>query len=224
MKKRILAIVFMTLSIVALNTSCKKVEAIAPTETQTQLSSQLANDDALVEAIVAAKDLYVNMNQELLNNDVAIARLKNIIDKMNAGTASTAEIQEATDLLGMSYDDFIARLKVFGTSLAGLANKYPELSKMDQTQLQDVFATAIKENPSLQQELGTPALINGRVQACPLRDICNLAVTLTNLFAGQTICAAIGVTTIPVVGGLLCQIILQLGVAILTGICNALPC
>jgi len=109
-------------------------------------------------------------------------------------------------------------------SLNDLNKAFPELSEMKQAELQATLTKAIELNPELRNSLGKSIVVNGRTEACPLRDICNLAVTLTKLFAGDAICVAINVTTIPVIGGLLCTLVLNIGAGLLTTICNALPC
>ena len=218
---------FLTLFAIVLVTSlsfisCKKTADIA--SSSLSLEQKLAKDVVLSNAIEAAKDLYLKTSGGTLNDAKSITALKSIVEKINNKTATTADYSKAEAILGMSYDGFIKELQSFGIALAKVNEKYPELAKMKQTELQATFAKAIQLNPTLKSSLGIDAVVNGKVAACPLRDICNLAVTLTKLFAGDAICVAINVTTIPVIGGLLCQLVLNLGAGLLSGICNALPC
>ena len=97
---------------------------------------------------------------------------------------------------------------------------------MNQEEMSATFGKAIKANPEISNLVANPVLVDQtmRFAACPLQDICKLAVALVKIFAGDTVCAAIGVATIPIIGGLICQLILTLGVAVLNGICGVLPC
>lgn len=202
--------------------SCSKSNPAAVTPPS--LESRLANDQAFKNTLTAAADLGMNLNITSLNNDANIAELQQIAARINNKMASTQDYARIQEITGVSYNDFVAKLQTFGNSLNELSKKYPELSKMKQNDLSATFTKAIQLNPSLQSFVNNPTGKALRTAACPLRDICNLAVVLTKIFAGDTICTAISVSTIPVVGGLLCQLILTLGAGILTGICNALPC
>lgn len=219
--KKIVNKISILLVAVLLTLSCSKTEVV---QTDT-LEERIAKDASLKKSIDAATELYSNLYRTYINNsDQYNAELQGIIERINNKTATDADYARVEAITGTSYDEFVGGIKKFATSLAELNNQYPELSKMKASDLQTTFENAIKLNPELQGSLGVSAVVNGRVEACPLRDICNLAVALTKLFAGDPICAAIGVTTIPVVGGLLCSIVLNIGSAILVGICNALPC
>lgn len=198
--------------------SCSKQQTSQPIE------DQLANDVAFRKAIVSTIDFGVLALNADIHNETNIKNLQDIITKVANKTATSADYTKAEELLGTSYSNFKTALDNWAVSLNDLNKKYPQLQEMNNDELAETFTKAINKNAELKEKLATPVVINGRVEACPLRDICKLAVTLTNLFAGQTICAAIGVTTIPVVGGILCQIVLTLGTSILNGVCNALPC
>ncbi|QQR96804.1 MAG: hypothetical protein IPK18_07705 [Sphingobacteriales bacterium] len=150
--------------------------------------------------------------------------LETLATKINNKTATAADYDKVEQIVGVPYDEFIVKVRDFALALNDLNKAYPELSKMKQADVQATLTKAIELNPELKNSLGNSLVINGRTEACPLRDICNLAVTLTKLFAGDAICLAINVTTVPVVGGLLCSLVLNIGAGLLTAICNALPC
>lgn len=221
MKKSIFSLLSVVLVASTLFVSCNKV---ADVTSAPPLEERLSKDKVLSDAIAAATDLYLKTSNGTLSEPNSIPALEAIAVKINNKTASTADYQAVEAIVGMSYNDFIQELQNFGIALSKVNEKYPELAKMNQADLQATFKKSIELNPTLQNSLGASALVDGRVTACPLRDICNLAVTLTRIFAGDAICAAINVTTIPVVGGLLCTLVLNLGVGLLTAICNALPC
>ena len=222
MKKTFLSLISALLVASTLFVSCKKTEDAITNNAP--IEQRLSKDVVLTNAIAAAKDLYLKTSGGTLNDPKSISTLQAIVAKVNNKTATAADYATAEAILGMPYDAFIKEMQNFGVALNEVNKKYPELAKMNNTELQATFAKAIELNPELKNSLGNTALVNGRSVACPLRDICNLAVTLTKLFAGDAICAAISVSTIPVVGGLLCTLILNIGVGLLTGICNALPC
>lgn len=222
MKKQIILFSSALLIAVTFFVACQKATPdVAKTHS---LSERIGHDVAFAKTIESATNLYTSTSGGSLNNSASIAELQIIIAKVNNKTATSGDYARAESILGLPYDEFIKKLQDFGISLNDLSKKFPELSKMNKTDMQNTFTEAIKLNPELQNSLGNSVAINGRITACPLRDICNLAVQLTNIFGGSAICAAINVTTIPVIGGLLCTLILNIGVSILTGICNALPC
>lgn len=224
MKKQFLPILmlfifaFTTFTFVSCN---KEVTKVKSNET---LDTKLSKDALFKNTLDAAAQLGMTLNVDALSDNKNIAELETLAAKINNKTASTADYARVQVIVGVSYDELIASLQKFGLTLNELNKKYPELAKMDQTEMASTFTKAIQSNSDLQNFVNNPTNQVLRVAACPLRDICNLAVVLTKLFAGDTICTAINVTTIPVVGGLLCQLVLNLGVGILTGICNALPC
>ncbi len=201
--------------------SCQKETKV----TKDTLESRLANDDVFKNVLTAAAEMGTQLNADALSNENNITTLQDIVGRINNQTATAADYANVKTITGVTYDEFIKTLQNFGLTLNELNKKYPELGKMNQADLSAIVTKSIQSNPDLQEFVSNP---NGtellRINGCPLRDLCNLAVTLTRLFAGETICAAINVTTIPVVGGILCQLVLNLGVGILTGICNALPC
>ncbi len=222
MKKTFLSVIAIVLVACLSFVSCQKTTEL--TGSPASLEQKLAKDQVLTDAINAAKDLYLKTSGGTLNDANSLTELQAIIAKVNNKTATSADLTKAATILGMPYESFIKEIQEFGVALGKVNEKYPELSKMNSSDLQATFTKAIELNPELKNSLGADAIVNGKVMACPLRDICNLAVTLTKMFAGDAICAAINVTTIPVVGGLLCSLVLNLGAGLLTGICNALPC
>jgi len=217
MKKMLLLAVAATLSFV----SCQKQNAATTTDT---LDVKLANDQVFKNVLSAASDLGVQLDVQSLSDENNITELRAIAARINAKTATTADYTRLEQITGVSYDHFIGLLQNFGVALNELNKKFPQLSSMKQADLTATFTKAIQSNTDLQNMLVNPAGVTERLSACPLRDLCNLAVSLTRMFAGDAICTAISVSTIPVIGGLLCTLILNLGVSVLTAICNALPC
>ncbi|MDB5226741.1 MAG: hypothetical protein JWN78_934 [Bacteroidota bacterium] len=201
--------------------SCNKEAAVVA---QQSIETRLANDPVFKNTLTAAADLGMNLNIESLSKESNIADLKSIAERINNKTATAQDYARIKEITGVSYADFIAQLQKFALSLNDLNKKYPELSKMKQAELSSTVTKAIQLNPALQSFVNNPTGKALKVAACPLRDICNLAVVLVKLFGGDAICTAISVSTIPVIGGILCQLILSVGVSILVGICNALPC
>lgn len=212
-----MAIVF---AVVLFTGSCSKENKLAPAT----LEEKIAKDASLKQAIESATDLYQSLSKTYVQNPAESAELEQLAAKINNKTATAQDFSRVQQITGVSYDVFIGKIRNFALALNNLNKSYPELSKMKQQDLQKTLSKAIELNPELKNSLGKATVINGRTEACPLRDICNLAVTLTKLFAGDAICTAISVTTIPVVGGLLCSLVLSLGAGLLTAICNALPC
>jgi hypothetical protein len=202
-------------------TSCKKDEVV---NESSSVALRLAKDQVFLDVVNASVNLYNNTSKELLDNKEKQNELLAIATKIQDKTATEADYKSAEAILGVKYEDFILNLKNFGTSIYALNQKYPNISKMKNDEMSKLFADAIAANPELSSSLGQSALVNGRIVACPLRDICKLAVTLAALFGGEPLCVAINVSTIPVIGGLLCQLILNIGTNILNGICMALPC
>lgn len=216
--------VFSKISIVLLSAmlffSCSKTD-VTSSET---LEEKISNNASLRKAIDKAVDLYTGVSRTYINNPNLNNELETLATKINNKTATAADYDKVEQIVGVPYDEFIVKVRDFALALNDLNKAYPELSKMKQADVQATLTKAIELNPELKNSLGNSLVINGRTEACPLRDICNLAVTLTKLFAGDAICLAINVTTVPVVGGLLCSLVLNIGAGLLTAICNALPC
>ncbi len=207
------------LAVILFTGACSKESNLKPT-----LEDRISQDVNLKKAIDNATDLYTSLSREYVQTAAQNSELELLANKINNKTATAADYARVQQIVGMPYDEFIGKVRNFALSLNDLAKSNPELAKMDAAQAQKVLTKAIDSNPELRSSLGKTLVINGKAEKCPLRDICNLAVTLTKMFAGDAICVAINVTTIPVVGGLLCSLVLNLGAGLLTAICNALPC
>lgn len=200
--------------------SCQKQTALV----NESLDVRLSKDVLFKNVLDAAADMGTSLNVESLSNDNNLSELRAIAARINSNTATPQDYERVEAISGVTYNEFIGTLQRFGLALNELNKKYPELSNMNQNDISATVTSAIQANPELQNFVNNPGGVVQRVVGCPLRDLCNLAVTLTRLFAGDAICTAISVTTIPIIGGLLCTLILNIGVGILTGICNALPC
>ena len=222
MKKSILLLAISLFSFSTLMTvSCKKeTEKVV----EQSLEEKLSVDARFKTAIEAATSMATSFNVESLSNPQNIEALKNIATKINNKTATAADYDKVQQIAGVSYNDLIGSLARYNTALSELNNAYPELASMSQDQVAAIVTKSIKANNQLNKMVASPAVIGEFAKAaCPLQDVCKLAVTLTNLFAGNAICAAIGIS-IPVIGDIVCKLILTLGVGILNGICGALPC
>lgn len=216
----VLAIAVFGLSSV-LTVSCKKEAAVVAEQT---LEDKLSADARFIATIEAAAEMGTSLNVESLSNTQNIEELKVIAAKINNKTANSAEYDRVKEIAGVSFEEMIGSLGKFNMALSELNKAYPELASMPSDELSAIVTKAIKDNSELTNFLSNP--INGgefMKAGCPLQDICKLAVTLTNLFAGNAICAALGIS-IPVIGDIVCRLVLTLGVAILNGICGALPC
>jgi hypothetical protein len=200
--------------------ACQK-ESVSAEQT---IESKLSKDPLFKTTLQAAADLGMNLNIESLSNENNIQELQSIAQRITVKMATADDYARVQEIAGVSYNDLVSKLQNFAVSLNDLNKKYPELGKMKQDKLSAAFTKAITQNPDLQSFVNNPTGKALKAAGCPLRDICNLAVVLVKIFAGDTICTAISVSTIPVIGGILCQLVLTLGVGILTGICNALPC
>lgn len=221
MKKLLLLPMLAMLSIVFFP-SCNK-DVAEEVKQETSLSARLANDKSFSDVVNSAVALYKSTSTDLLDNEVKINELKAIAVKINNKTATAEDKVRAEALLGVSFDEYVIKLKDYGVALASLDKKFPELKNMSNDTQSSLFADAMKQNTEL-NALMQPQMVNGRVVACPLRDICKLAVSLAAMFGGEALCTAIDVSTIPIIGGLLCRLIITLGTNILNGICMALPC
>ncbi len=221
MKKIFLLPMLAMLSIVFLP-SCNK-DVAEEVKQETSLSARLAGDKVYAEVVSSAVSLYNSTSADLLDNEAKINELKGIASKVNDKTATADDKARAEALLGVSFEEYTANLRDYGIALSALDKKYPELKNLNNDAQAAVFADAMKQNTEL-SALMQPQMVNGRVVACPLQDICKLAVSLTALFGGEALCTAIDVSTIPIIGGLLCRLIITLGTNILNGICMALPC
>jgi hypothetical protein len=201
--------------------SCKKeTEAIA----EQSLEDRLSVDARFVTTIETATELATSLNIESLSTAQNIEEMKYIAEKINNKTATPADFARVQEIAGLSFEDMMSHLGKFNLALSDLNKAYPELANMPTDELAAVVTKAIQNNSELNNLVAHPIQTGEYFKAgCPLQDICKLAVTLTNLFAGNAICAALGIS-IPIIGDIVCRLVLTLGVAILNGICGALPC
>jgi hypothetical protein len=222
MKKRILFLLFSVMAVSSVvMVACKKDNLVGVDQS---LQNRLSKDVLFENTILAATDMGMNLDVEALSKDANIEILKSIAARINNKTAIAADYEQIKAITGVSYDEFIGKLQTFGMALYELNKAYPELGKMKQDDMSALFGKAIQSNPEINSLVVNPIGSTLRVGACPLQDICKLAVVLAKIFGGDALCLLIGTATIPIIGGLLCQLILSVGVAILNGICGVLPC
>lgn len=196
-------------------TGCSRVQ-IAPTPT---LAEQLAEDGRMEFALRTTLQVYeAGMAHNWAGNRDQIDLLS---VKAHAGSITTGEMNTLEGLLGMTFEEYKTLIGEFGSSWDQLLAAYPEIQNMSNSERQQLFSTVVQSNPALQLQV---AGIAERVGACPLRDICNLVVTLAKLIGGPILCDLIVGATIPIIGNILCTIVLTIASDLLTGICNALPC
>lgn len=192
-------------------TSCTKEELAQKSITEV-LSEDLVFENAIKESL----DLtLVAKANDWQNNAVAI---KNLLDRSSNGDAS-ADI-ELTNLLGMTKEAYFSQLESFGDAIVKLNNKYPELNNMSATEKQVLIADAISQNENIQLYV---AELQEQFRGCLVQDICTGIVSLAALIGGPILCDAIA-GGIPIVGPLLCNLVLGIAQDLLNGVCMALPC
>jgi len=216
--KKLFFSTFLVLTTAMFFVGCKKETQPIVEKT---LESRLAEDEAFRALLVNATELATSVSgtEDLSAEDVAL--IQSILAK--GDKASAQEIAAAQELLGISAADFSKGLNNFFSSLATLNEKYPELAKMDQNQLQVTINKAFELNPTLKADISAVAVANGKA-ACVGPNICKLAILLAKTFGGTALCGVIGVSTIPVVGGVLCTVIVTLAGNVLTALCDLIPC
>ena len=201
--------------------SCSKDADVVEVQS---LEDRLSADARFATTIESASQLATSLNVESLSAPENIEEMKALAQKINNKTATPADYERVKEISGASFEDMMNNLGKFTLALSDLSKAYPELENMSPDEMSAVFGKAIQNNSKLNELLANPVNAGEFMKAgCPLQDICKLAVTLTNLFAGNAICAALGIS-IPVIGDIVCRLVLTLGVAILNGICGVLPC
>lgn len=147
-----------------------------------------------------------------------IANDADLKDAIN-GLVSLAELR-ANDASQEAQDAVVGEI---GISLVKMYERYPELGQLSQEEANALFSRVISNNEVLMDLVA--GLDGAAFKACPLKDLCGLAVTIGNLFLRPVVCDAIvGAITIPIVGPALCNIAMLLITGLLNGICDALPC
>lgn len=110
-----------------------------------------------------------------------------------------------------------------GVSLVKMYERHPELGQLSQEEANALFSRVISNNHELMDLVA--GLDGAAFKACPLKDLCGLAVTIGNLFLRPVVCDAIvGAITIPIIGPLVCNVAMLLITGLLNGVCDALPC
>ncbi|MEZ5004477.1 MAG: hypothetical protein R2730_15700 [Chitinophagales bacterium] len=212
MKKLSTYLLLLMMAVASLSmTSCSKEELA-----QKSMPEVLSEDIVFENAVKASLELTLLAKE---NNWQANAeQIKNLLDKIAAGDAASET--ELTNLLGMTKEAYYSQLESFGEAIVNLNNKYPELNQMSATEKQSVYATAIAGNEALQQYVTE---MQEQFRGCLVQDICTGIVTLAALIGGPFLCDAIA-GAVPIIGPLLCNLVLDIAQDLLNGICMALPC
>lgn len=158
------------------------------------LESKLSGDEDFAKMMTSAGELLVNLDLNGVTEESFASSLK-----ANQGGITT-------------------NLEAFGQALVDLEDRY-ELSKLSASELQATIKSAYEMNPMLQQSLDAIGAKAGSDGA----KICRGVVSLAGLLGGGTLCTVIGVSTIPVVGGVLCTVVTTLATGILNALCDLIP-
>lgn len=213
--KKLFYSVFLFVASASFLTSCQK--EVAPIVEQS-LSAKLSQDDNFKKMMESTVAMANTFSGDAISTEDGVLIL-NIIKKGNKASAS--EVKFVKDKLGASPEVFGAELTTFLTSVENLEKSY-KLSELNQSELNTAISGAMDLNPTLKQQLTTSANVNGKA-AVNGAGICRLVVLLASTFGGTALCGVIGVATIPVVGGVLCTVIVGLATNILNAACDLIP-
>lgn len=207
---------FLLVASAAFVTSCQKdVQPVV----QQSLESKLAQDASFAKLMESTVTLATTFSGEGLENGSDAVKVLEIINKGKDATAAEQEFVAVR--LGESADRFVGDFGAFLNSVAELEKKY-ELSKLSAKEIETAISGALKLNPELQQRMSAIAAVNGKAGSVGA-GVCRLVVSLAGLFGGGALCTAIGVTTIPVIGGVLCTVVTTLATNILNAACDLIP-
>lgn len=211
--KKLLFSAFMLVTSVAFFSSCQKE---AQPVVKQSLESKLSTDENFKKMLTATASLSSSLTEAITADDAAkIAEILNKKDK-----ATEAELAFVTERLGNTPQLFLKNLTDFATSFNELEKTYA-LSKLSKTELTNLVNGAFAANPELKNEL-VALNANGKAGSVGA-GICRLAVSLASLFGGGALCTAINVSTIPVIGGVLCSALLGVATNILNAACDLIP-
>lgn len=212
MKKIKPIVLFLMLAGVLSFTSCSKVEELP----QKVTSEILTNDVVFENAIKSSLDVVVvaQQNNWQANSD-EIARLLTLANNGDA----TADAQ-LTSLLGMNRTAYISFMEDFAVSINNLNEKYPSLVDMSSAEKTALYSAAITGNENIQIYV---AQLQESFRGCFVQDLCTGIVNIAALIGGPVLCDVIA-NAVPIVGSLLCNLVLDIAKDLLYGVCNALPC
>ncbi len=209
MKKVLMYCLVLSISTTLLFTSCSKQDVVL--EAQTEIS----HDEQFLDAVKSSLDIViVAQDNNWLGNAEQISEL---LSKTGNDASAQTELES---LLGMSQEAYLEQMKSFAFSINNLFESRPEMKDMTSAERQAFFADAIAQNEELAAYVSE---LQAGLRGCLLQDICNLVVTLAELIGGPFLCDYLA-NAVPVVGPILCTIILDIASDLLTGICNVLPC
>ena len=213
--KKLFYSLFLFVASATVMTSCQK--EVAPIVEQS-LSAKLSKDDNFKKMMSST----VSMSTSLTGNAISQEDGQLILDIIKKGkNASISEKAFVQSTIGASPEIFGAELTSFLGSLAELEKSY-KLSELNQAELNTAISGALDLNPTLKKQLTSSVNINGKA-AVNGAGICRLVVLLASTFGGTALCGVIGVATIPVIGGVLCTVLVGLATNILNAACDLLP-
>lgn len=210
--KKLFYSVFLFVASATVMTSCQK--EVAPIVEQS-LSAKLSKDANFQKMM----ETTVSMSKTFTGNAISQEDGALVLDIIKKGNkASKSEIAFVKSTLGSTPEAFGNQLSTFLGSIAELEKSY-KLSELNQAELNTAISGALELNPALKQQLTSAngkAAVNGA-------GICRLVVLLASTFGGTALCGVIGVTTIPVIGGVLCTVLVGLATNILNAACDLIP-
>jgi len=196
--------------------SCQKEVTKVSTES---LSVRMSGDEEVVEAYRATLNVFMaGVQNNWIANKPAIDAL---VTKVRLQTATPEELATLEEYVGMPYAMFESKMNDFATRMAHVAQKYPELENMSELERQAIFTKVAEKNPELlASALTLKASMRGQ---CPWQDLCNGIIDLAKLIGGPFLCDLIA-GSVPIIGPLLCNIVLSIAADLLKSLCLLLPC
>lgn len=210
-KLKSISLLLMLIGIISFS-SCSKIE-----EQPIKVTSEILTNDVVFEdAIKSSLEVVVLAQQNnWQSNSSEIARLLELANNGDINAESSLE-----ELIGMSRASYLTLMEDFATSINDLNVKYPSLQDMSQAERTALYSSAIENNESIQNYV---AELKDSFRGCFIQDLCNGIVNIAALIGGPALCDVIA-NAVPVVGPLLCNLVLDIAKDLLFGICNALPC
>lgn len=209
MKKFILRFVFVLCASTMVLSSCGVDETpvkVSQTPSEQIIVSEVKN---VVDIAILADQSGWMANAKQINELLAASE--------NGNATATAELE---GVLGVTKGAYIETMTRFAVSINAIYEAEPQLANMNNAQRQDYFNKLIANNAEIS---GYLTQINEDLRACFLQDLCNGIVSIAALVGGPVLCDIIS-GAVPIIGGALCGIVIDLAKNLLTGICNGLPC